>query len=495
MIALLCVVYAFLRRWLMAAKTGQSDPEGAGRIVLLSTIALGATPFIALPARSATADAVLTLWITATILCLANADLLTRTGARSANLWYLAAAGCSGAGFLTKGPVAVVIPGAVWLAYHAFSRTLKNELRRPWIKSCLVFLLIAAPWYVAIYMVDGAGFFRHFFLRENVARFLTVLDGNGPPNRLLGLVTYVPVALVFGFPFSVLALRDLIRPFDRNQDFQTDDVVRSIRRWCWIWVAALFVVFSLSRTQLPSYILSMGTPIAVVFGLHVWARDSQASSAGKRAAWLQGLLLLLLAIFWMVVLLFLLLKGLPGPLGREPTPPPLSTVVGSLCVIAGGCLIYAVCRWGFRDSAYQALCAWLLPAWMALLLVAAVGVAPIIVRSGYLPCLLIGRQIGQIPRAEPALTWTRQAPESLVFYSGRRIEFHQKDREALLARLDELTKGGRTCLLVCEDASLLALEKRPGRRFTPILFAGSAVLLRVSGAAAGDHEPEMKREK
>lgn len=76
-----------------------------------------------------------------------------------------------GLGMLVKGPVALALFGLPVLADAIANRRMSILLRHDWIGGVLIFLAIAAPWYVHMER-ENPGFLKYFFVNENVLRFL-----------------------------------------------------------------------------------------------------------------------------------------------------------------------------------------------------------------------------------------------------------------------------------------------------------------------------------
>ncbi|CAA0117060.1 Undecaprenyl phosphate-alpha-4-amino-4-deoxy-L-arabinose arabinosyl transferase [BD1-7 clade bacterium] len=157
-----------------------------------------------------------------------------------------------GLGFLTKGPVAIVIPAAVSLIFFT-SRAQLMVLLRAFFHPLgwCVFLLIILPWLWLVYQDQGIGFFKGFFIDHNLERFSSTKEGHGG-NLLYYVLTFPLVVL----PFTGLLLRPLrylkaywARPFER---------------YCLIWMAVILTIFSVSQTQLPHYVLNAVTPFALL---------------------------------------------------------------------------------------------------------------------------------------------------------------------------------------------------------------------------------------
>lgn len=196
--------------------------------------------------KAATADALLNLWIAASMLFALRH--FTRGARRDLYLTYA----CMGLGLLTKGPVAVVVPGAV-TALWCFS----TGRARPWLQAVLhpggiaLMLAIALPWYIAQYLKEGQAFIDGFFLKHNVSRFSAAMEKHGG-----GPWYYIPVVLLGMMPYTALIFRAAARP----RALWNDELLR----YALIWFLFIFVFFSLSGTKLPHYVVYGYTGLAII---------------------------------------------------------------------------------------------------------------------------------------------------------------------------------------------------------------------------------------
>ena len=157
-------------------------------------------------------------------------------------------------GVLTKGPVAVAIPLMVATPFYLL-HGLKTELLRAlfFIPGWIVFLLIAAPWYILEYLAHGQDFIDGFILKHNVNRFNNAMEGHD------GGFLFYPVVLPFILaPFGALLLRML--PSIKNLKPGKD----SLDAYLWIWFLVVLILFSLASTKLPHYILYGCTPLVIL---------------------------------------------------------------------------------------------------------------------------------------------------------------------------------------------------------------------------------------
>ena len=207
------------------------------RTALCAAIAMATSLEIPIIAKAATADAVLNLFITSAMLA---AYLFYHSRRRR---YLYASFFLMGLGFLTKGPIALLIPAAVTLLFYLS----KGEFRA-WLRGAFnpigiaIFLAVALPWYIAQYLQQGDAFLAGFFLKHNIGRFEEAMESHGG-----NVFYYVPVVLLGVLPYTAVLLTVLAR-------FKTlwrDD----LGRYALLWFAFVFVFFSLSGTKLPHYIV------------------------------------------------------------------------------------------------------------------------------------------------------------------------------------------------------------------------------------------------
>jgi len=203
---------------------------------------------ISIIAKAAIADALLNFFIALSMFC-----FYTYTTTRQKRYLYATFAAIA-LGTLTKGPVAIMIPLVVSFLY-----LVKNL--RFWLRSIFdpvgiaIFLALAAPWYVAEYLAQGDLFIQGFFLKHNIGRFGSAMEGHTGP-----IFYYLIVLLVGLIPFTsifLFALKHL------KEWFGTP-----LRRYLALWFLFVFIFFSLSHTKLPHYIIYGYTPLFFFMALY-----------------------------------------------------------------------------------------------------------------------------------------------------------------------------------------------------------------------------------
>lgn len=192
---------------------------------------------VSIMSRAATADALLNLFIASSMFSL---FLYWRERERR---WLLLTFGLIGLGFLTKGPVAVLVPLASSFIFFAAQRELKAWLRMVFDPvGIALFLAVALPWYVAQYLKEGDAFIQGFFLKHNIERFSDPMESHGG-----GLLYYIPVVLLAVLPYTGVLIAALWRVKALWRD--------ELTRFALIWFLFVLAFFSLSGTKLPHYVL------------------------------------------------------------------------------------------------------------------------------------------------------------------------------------------------------------------------------------------------
>ncbi len=221
---------------------------------VVAALVMALTLQVSLIAKAAVADAVLNLFITLAFFEIYRyfLDANPATNRRfvlRAFLWMAL-------GFLTKGPVALFFPVLVSFLFFWSQGALERWFQAAFAPmGWLIFALVALPWYLAVYIDDGPGFFRSFFLDHNAGRFGDAMHGHsGFPGYYLVML---PLILL---PFTGWFLRllpDLRRAWSDP-----------LERFLWLWFATVFVFFSFSGTQLPHYLLYGATPLFILMARH-----------------------------------------------------------------------------------------------------------------------------------------------------------------------------------------------------------------------------------
>src|SRR5512146_1465134 len=147
---------------------------------LAAAMVLALSPLVFGFARFATLDPTLALLVTAALGAFWAAARAPAFEGAAGRRWFLAAAALAAAGTLAKGPVALVLTGAVGPAWLLAERRGREMVRMPWLGAAAVYTAIAAPWFVLAGWRNPE-FARFFFIHEHVDRYLENAEhGWGP---------------------------------------------------------------------------------------------------------------------------------------------------------------------------------------------------------------------------------------------------------------------------------------------------------------------------
>lgn len=165
-------------------------------------------------------------------------------------------------GFLTKGPPALLSLLVMLAADLARPGAQRPRLFLP--SGLLIFVLVALPWYAWV-VATVPGLLGYFLGSEVVGRVASNQFGRN--GQWYGwLVVYAPTLLLGSLPWTGSLLRwagslpARVRAW-RERAARTDDAVGVLLA---LWILLPLLVFCLSRSRLPLYVLPLFLPIALV---------------------------------------------------------------------------------------------------------------------------------------------------------------------------------------------------------------------------------------
>ena len=170
-------------------------------------------------------------------------------------------------GFLAKGPVGLIIPALVIFPVLFIERRSIALSPGDIVLGLLLFLVVAMPWYVLMWMRHGNDYLQGFFVGDNFERFATA-KYNDPrpwwfylPVLAGGLLPWTPLALVWAGP-----LTQFLR---RRRDVGTIEL-RLI-----LWALLPLMFYTLSVGKQPRYILPVLPPVAVLLASSIIERTQE----------------------------------------------------------------------------------------------------------------------------------------------------------------------------------------------------------------------------
>ncbi|MHB8110392.1 MAG: glycosyltransferase family 39 protein [Syntrophorhabdaceae bacterium] len=241
--AALCVfsLFFFLRRW--------ADDLAAflGSLVLLSSFG-----FFAM-ARIVTTDMILAFWLFLALLCFYEYYRSQKT------LFIYGFYSCAAFATLTKGPVAPVLLGFAILVFLITESNVGFIRRMKLVRGVLLYLAIAAPWFIVI-SIREKEFFNFFFVDQHILRFLSKKHKRSGP-----IYYFIPVLLGGMIPWSLFIPRACVAIWRRPEC-----------RFFLIWSAIVFAFFSVSGSKLPPYILPIFPTLSALIGILFYEKRESA---------------------------------------------------------------------------------------------------------------------------------------------------------------------------------------------------------------------------
>ncbi len=239
----------------------------------LPALIFATSPFPFLAGNYISTDFILAACETLAVLCFTQYAFLKKS-----KLWMDAMWAGFGLAFLTKGPPSLLPLMAIFILLWQ-QKDLK-ALFRP--LGFLAFAIIGLAWY-GIVIQRHPGLFDYFIGHEVIAR-LADENMQRSPEWYGPFKVYLPVFLFGALPWLIIAGSGMASNL-KSWSNQTRE-----QRFLWCWLLLPLIVFSLSRSRMPLYVLPLFTPFALLLGQAL----SKFEFSPRRALWL---------LIWVVVLL------------------------------------------------------------------------------------------------------------------------------------------------------------------------------------------------
>ncbi len=323
--------------------------------------------------------------------------------------------------FLTKGLIGIIFPFGIALIYASISEGLRGMKKVFSLKGILIFTAVSAPWYLAEIVINGREFIDQFFIKHHFRRFTDVISGHSGP-----VYYYLIVIIVGMFPWISFLPSGIRRALKEKDPFH---------RFALVWLAFVFLFFSLSTTKLPNYILPALPAAAVLIGAGLSGRDDN----WRRYSLLSmGVLSVLMAVSFLYIAERLLPK-----IGIANAGWPFMTALAAF--VSGVLCLYSV----FSRRDLHGLIAGIMTVFFAVLLTGALPLA-----SDYLQGTLHKYSLYAKDKLRPdegVIVFGINNP-SIAFYSERKILSANNKEE-----LGSLAKKGTHAVAIskADDAGLL----------------------------------------
>jgi 4-amino-4-deoxy-L-arabinose transferase-like glycosyltransferase len=273
--------------WHFAKKDQLEQVANPNRRYLTAAIAsalMALNPEMIVWGRVGVSDMLLTGCIASALLCFFLGYAQNSSPSPFPNKWYLACYVLMTGAILTKGPVGIVLPGLIMIAFALYLGKFCELWRemRPILGMGIVFSL-SAPWYILVTWRNGWNFINTFFVYHNIERFTEVVNGHSAPWYFYFLVVLLGFA-----PYSVFIPMSIARlKFWQRSHWKNQERSQQLGLFACFWFLGVFCFFTISVTKLPSYVLPLMPAAAILVALS-WSNlypNTQTGQAFHISSW------------------------------------------------------------------------------------------------------------------------------------------------------------------------------------------------------------------
>lgn len=233
------------------------------KIAFMSALICASSLEIVILARSSVTDTLLTFTLTVALISFLRKE-------------YVLAYSFCGLALLAKGPIGFGFPALIVGIWMILTKqfNLKSIMALKWTWGIPLACLVGLPWYIQMGIIHGDAFIDTFLGYHNVTRFVSP-EHAGKNHYWL----YMVVLLAGFFPWAGTI----------------GGILLSVKKWMknketaffFVWAAFIFIFFSLSSTQLFSYILPMFPPLSVLAAKYLNALfETEASKTAIAGLWI-----------------------------------------------------------------------------------------------------------------------------------------------------------------------------------------------------------------
>jgi 4-amino-4-deoxy-L-arabinose transferase-like glycosyltransferase len=165
--------------------------------------------------------------------------------------------GLAGLGFLSKGLIALVLPGLALVIYSLLNRDYSPWHKLEWPRGLPLLLLVALPW-VALVTAAHPEVLHFFFIHEHFERFTSNVH-----QRVEPFWYFLPILLVGTMPWVGLL------PAAMSEGWKNSATGFNPHRFLLIYALVILVFFSLSGSKLAGYVLPAWPPLALLMASHL----------------------------------------------------------------------------------------------------------------------------------------------------------------------------------------------------------------------------------
>ncbi|WP_414564507.1 MULTISPECIES: ArnT family glycosyltransferase [unclassified Anabaena] len=402
--------------------------------------------------------------------------------------WYLAFYVLIAGAILSKGPVGIVLPGLIILAFLLYVGKFKEVFweMRPFMGALIIFGL-SAPWYLLVTWRNGWDFINAFFGYHNIERFTEVVNNHSAPWYFYFLVVLLGFA-----PYSIYLPVALARlKFWQRSHWLSQERSQQLGLFACVWFISIFGFFTIAVTKLPSYVLPLMPAAAILVAL-LWSdffsdqnhEISSASSFIKVSAWINVVFatVLSVALFHIFYLL--------GDNSVAPDYPLLIKNAG-LPELGGFIWLFGAIIMAFLilSRRWHSLIKMNLAVFMAFLIIVLMPALFLMDQQRQLPLRELSALMLEVQEPNEELLMVGFKKPSVVFYTQQQINFLKLTKESLdhIQQRRAQQEQYPSLLVLAEPKTFVKMDLPPDS-YENLATRGNYQLIRVSFR-------KMKKEK
>ena len=170
-------------------------------------------------------------------------------------LWFYCFSISCALGVLTKGIMALAIPGPIIVIWLTVTGGWKRVLPVYLPTSLFLFLLIAAPWHILV-SLKNPEFAYKYFIVEHFMRYTTDVHLRYKP-----IWFFIPILIAGFLPWTAFIPASIVDAWKNRTS--------SLNSYLLIWAGWVFAFFSVSNSKLIPYILPMFPALALLIGKYL----------------------------------------------------------------------------------------------------------------------------------------------------------------------------------------------------------------------------------
>jgi 4-amino-4-deoxy-L-arabinose transferase-like glycosyltransferase len=253
-LALLVITFAFCRR------------VHGTRCAVMAVIIIATMPLYVVFSRTIIFDIALAFFVSAAIFAGYRAE---ECEGKSQRNWYLLGALMAGLATLVKGPVGFLIPSLVLFVFHGVEGRWSVWKRFFAPLNLLVFFAVTLPWFIGL-SLQHPDFPHYGLIEESFKRYTTTSFRRTQPFYF-----YAGIVAGLFLPWSFILPEAVVAAWKRKSSLTPAD------RLCLVWSVVVVIFFSLSKSKLPGYILTVTVACGILLARLI--QQAMANPNGKAA--------------------------------------------------------------------------------------------------------------------------------------------------------------------------------------------------------------------